>query len=176
MKGICKDKKRGDWIAYYQNLRIGIKENKRFKSQSEANRQRKIWIKKYGIPIRKKDHAGEMFGSIEVIGDTETNKGTETGQIVVTYNHLTGEYKTYHYSGLLSGNVTGKESGKHKKYFNYVQNNNSSGCPGVSFNKRANRWEAYIKINRHKKHIGLYGNKQDAIDARKAKEKELGIN
>lgn len=54
MKGICKDKKRGDWIAYYQNLRIGIKENKRFKSQSEANRQRKIWIKKYGIPIRKK--------------------------------------------------------------------------------------------------------------------------
>lgn len=43
---------------------------------------------------------------------------------------------------------------------------NEDRFPGVSFNKRTNRWQAYIRIDGKHKHIGTYMNKEEAIKAR----------
>lgn len=45
--------------------------------------------------------------------------------------------------------------------------NNSSGVVGVSWNKIEQKWKAYIKINQQLIHLGTFGNKEDAIKARK---------
>lgn len=43
---------------------------------------------------------------------------------------------------------------------------NTSGYKGVCFDKSRNKYEAYIKINGKKKHLGRYENKEDANKAR----------
>jgi hypothetical protein len=47
------------------------------------------------------------------------------------------------------------------------QSNNTSGYPGVSWNKRQEAWEAYISFNRKKISLGKYLDKEDAIKARR---------
>ena len=51
-------------------------------------------------------------------------------------------------------------------------NNNTSGHVGVSFNKRRQKWEAYIQFKGYLYHLGLYEDIQDAIKARERAEKE----
>jgi len=50
------------------------------------------------------------------------------------------------------------------------QSNNTSSFPGVSFDKRRNKWEAYIKIKRKHIHLGRYSKFEDAVSARKEAE------
>lgn len=45
------------------------------------------------------------------------------------------------------------------------QKNRSSKYTGVSWNKRSNKWTAYIIINGKKKHLGYFTNELDASDA-----------
>ena len=52
------------------------------------------------------------------------------------------------------------------------QSNNTSGHVGVSFNKRRQKWEAYIQFKGYLYHLGLYEDIQDAIKARERAEKE----
>lgn len=46
-----------------------------------------------------------------------------------------------------------------------IQNNNTSGYKGVSWDKSKNKWEAYIQINSRKKHLGRYNTKEEAAQA-----------
>jgi hypothetical protein len=50
---------------------------------------------------------------------------------------------------------------------------NTSGYKGVSFHKRRNKWQAYIKINGKMIYIGIYADMEDAKEARQIKAKEL---
>lgn len=60
-------------------------------------------------------------------------------------------------------------------YGRSMSSSNTSGAIGVSFNKRKNKWEAYISINQKKIHLGYFFKKSDAIKARKiAEEKYFG--
>lgn len=43
---------------------------------------------------------------------------------------------------------------------------NTSSVTGVSWNRQRGKWESYIRVDRNKKHLGLFTVKQDAIDAR----------
>jgi len=51
--------------------------------------------------------------------------------------------------------------------------NNTSGVPGVRWEKRNEKWRASITINRKKKHLGYFDNIIFAIGARQQAEREL---
>ena len=51
--------------------------------------------------------------------------------------------------------------------------NNTSGYKGVSFNKKANKYESRIRINGKLKHMGYYETAEEASEAYEAKAKEL---
>ncbi len=50
---------------------------------------------------------------------------------------------------------------------------NTSGINGIAWVEGKTKWKAFIGINGKTKHIGYYNTKNDAISARKEKEKEL---
>jgi len=43
--------------------------------------------------------------------------------------------------------------------------NNTSGVTGVSWHKQRKKWTAYINVNGHKYHLGIFTNIQDASNA-----------
>jgi len=47
-----------------------------------------------------------------------------------------------------------------------IQKNNTSGFNGVWWHKQRSKWVAEIKINRKKNYLGIFKDKQDAINAR----------
>ncbi len=49
--------------------------------------------------------------------------------------------------------------------------NNTSGHPGVSWNKRLSKWQAKIEHNRKQIHLGYFSILEEAVAARKAAEK-----
>jgi len=49
---------------------------------------------------------------------------------------------------------------------------NTSGFKGVSWSKRSKKWEVYITFKGEKKNLGMFKNKQDAINARKEAEEK----
>jgi len=51
-----------------------------------------------------------------------------------------------------------------------TQRNNTSGCCGVRYDTRRNKWQARIVISRKEKHLGYFDTKEEAIRARKAAE------
>jgi hypothetical protein len=53
---------------------------------------------------------------------------------------------------------------------------NTSGYPGVSWKKAAQKWEAYISINGKLKHLGLFENIDDAAAAYQSAAKSLGFH
>lgn len=56
-----------------------------------------------------------------------------------------------------------------------LRSNNTSGCTGVSYIKKKQRWRARIKINGKEIHLGEFKEKEDAIKARKeAEDKYFG--
>lgn len=54
--------------------------------------------------------------------------------------------------------------------------NNSSGCSGVRWHKRAGKWGARIYKDNREVHIGLFDTKAEAIQARKDAEESLGYH
>lgn len=43
-----------------------------------------------------------------------------------------------------------------------IQSNNTSGYRGVSWNKNAGKWHAYIKVSGKRRHIGLFNTPEEA--------------
>ena len=57
-----------------------------------------------------------------------------------------------------------------------MQENNSSGCVGVYWNTRKNKWVAQMMLGKRNLYIGAFKDKKSAIAARKQKEFELGFH
>jgi len=68
--------------------------------------------------------------------------------------------------------VTHAENGKNQKR----SCANTSGVTGVSRHKRASKWQARINADGVEKHLGLFVNKQDAVEARQAAEVKFGYH
>lgn len=66
------------------------------------------------------------------------------------------------------------------RFVGYVENgmntvvfkNNKSGCKGVFYNKRYNKWEARICVNKKNIYLGRYSILEDAIMARRKAEQQ----
>jgi hypothetical protein len=54
-----------------------------------------------------------------------------------------------------------------------ISANNTSGYKGVSYNRKANRYHAYIYINRKYKHLGCYTTAEEASKVYEANAREL---
>ena len=52
---------------------------------------------------------------------------------------------------------------------------NTSGVPGVSWNKQAGKWHARICIKGKSHHLGMFSDIQDALNAREAAKARLGF-
>lgn len=53
------------------------------------------------------------------------------------------------------------------------QSNNTSEFKGVSFHKRSGKWQAYIKVDGKRKHLGLFHTKEEAAAVYEEAAKEL---
>ena len=53
-----------------------------------------------------------------------------------------------------------------------IQKSNNSGVTGVSFQKNRKTWQAQIRINGVRKHLGNFKSKEAAIDARQSAERK----
>ena len=67
--------------------------------------------------------------------------------------------------------VTNSQNQANKK----LQSNNNSGYVGIGWDKKSNKWRAYIKINGKHIHLGMFVEIKEAIQSRKsAEEKYFG--
>lgn len=57
-----------------------------------------------------------------------------------------------------------------------MSSKNSSGHTGVSFNKKLNKWRAYITINYKQEHLGIFNTIEEAILVRKQAENKYGFH
>lgn len=53
---------------------------------------------------------------------------------------------------------------------------NKSGCVGVSWHPKANKWQAYINVNNNEIYLGVFLDIDDAIKARKQAEIKYGFH
>lgn len=60
--------------------------------------------------------------------------------------------------------VTHRENMGNKKLYR----NNASGTPGVTWHRTKQRWQAFIRSGRQRRHLGTFANLEDAIAARSA--------
>lgn len=54
--------------------------------------------------------------------------------------------------------------------------NNTSGHIGVRWHNRDKRWQAYIKLNGRRKHLGYFHDLEKAVSVRKAAERKHGYH
>ena len=54
-----------------------------------------------------------------------------------------------------------------------VQSNSSSGFTGVAKTRQGDKWQAYIKLDGKRSHLGVFAKLEDALAARQSAEKEL---
>lgn len=57
----------------------------------------------------------------------------------------------------------------------HLRPDNTSGFRGVHWNKRANKWEAYVNVGREKIYCGLFNTQEIAAQAAADKRSELGF-
>lgn len=53
-----------------------------------------------------------------------------------------------------------------------LRSSNSSGATGVYWNKCAQKWQAYITVERRVRYLGVFVEKSQAVDVRRAAERE----
>lgn len=68
--------------------------------------------------------------------------------------------------------VTNQENQQNAK----LPRDNSSGAPGVWWNKARKQWYAQIGSREHRRRLGQFDRLEDAVAARKAAERELGYH
>ena len=143
-----------------------------------------------GDLYRKKGRRGAKAGS--KAGHVHTDKQTGRQYIHVGFNHkmylihrfiwawhgnfLEPNQQIDHIDGnSLNNRIENLRAATHKQNCENrkgAQKNSKTGVKGVSWAKKAKKWEAQIQHNGTKKHLGYYETKEDAIAARIAAEKE----
>ncbi len=134
--------------------------------QGKKNRHRK------SKPILSLGYSGYRVVSVN---------GVQTLQHRVIYTMFHGPIP----EGLQIDHIDGNKLNNHPENLRAVQprqnaenqkisKNNTSGCTGVHYDRFRGKWKAVIMKNRKSIQLGRFNKLEDAITARKAKERELG--
>ena len=94
----------------------------------------------------------------------------ETGEWPDTIDHIDGNPGNNRVENLR--NVTQQENMKNM----VMPACNTSGHVGVAWMKHRGKWRAFISVSDKQTHLGCFDNKEEAIAARKAAEKEHGFH
>lgn len=123
-----------------------------------------------------------VFRGNAKVGDVAGNLGAD-GYVAISINnknyrahrlawfYMTGEWPNIvdHEDHIKNNNIwTNLKNGTHSDNLKNkaMRKNNTSGFNGVCWNKQFKRWQAYIKINRKRKHLGFFKKLSDAVIAR----------
>ena len=105
--------------------------------------------------------AGYVNGELTLMHRFLTN--CDDNHVVDHKNHITGDNR------LCNLRIcTVSENQYNKK----MQNNNTSGAIGISWEKRQQKWRAYITVNKQRIELGLFNNYEYAIKVRQKAENE----
>ena len=190
-KFICYDKKyRDNWLFQCDcgNEKIMPAANVKWGRVRSCGCLRRSHIDK----VIKKDLTGQRFGRLTAIRPTERRDASgsivwecrcDCGTTVYLSVNVLNIGKTQS-CGCLCREKR-KESISYRRDFiedtsisrlivaKTPRSDNTSGYTGVYYNKKNSRWEARICFQKKQYHLGSYCDKVDAINARKAAEKEL---
>lgn len=92
------------------------------------------------------------------------------GSVVGDIDHINGDKSDNRLCNIRL--VNAKENARNRAR----SSKNTSGCTGVSWDKKSNKWHARISSNSGRVSLGVYDDIYDAIAARKQAEKELGYH
>ena len=94
--------------------------------------------------------------------------GDDPGDMEVDHQNGDGLHNCHSNLRLVAHKINGRNTP--------IPNNNTSGVMGVSYSKSRGKWEAYIKINQRRKHLGRYYTKREATRARRKAERDYGFH
>lgn len=164
MRGVYKNGE--GWMATYSNRKTIGKVIKYFSRKEDAENYRLLLEKEYGNPSDLKNHnykdrTGIKYGNLTYIGDSPiaTPKGSPRA---LFRNNITNKIEEHTVGNVRKGDVSG-----FKGLDVSPRKNNSSGIPGVSYQKNRNTWFAYIWIKSKRINLGYYSDIEDAKKARK---------
>lgn len=103
--------------------------------------------------------AGYVNGQLMLMHRFLTNCDDE--HVVDHKNHVTGDNRI---SNLRVCTVSKNQ------YNRRMQNNNTSGAIGVSWEKKQTKWRAYITVEKQRIELGMFNNYEDAVKARQSAE------
>ncbi|WP_434310037.1 AP2/ERF family transcription factor [Hominifimenecus sp. rT4P-3] len=138
-----------------------------------------------------KNYIGQVFGRLTVIGYAgKKRKKTERSAVTITYwlcRCTCGKEIVAAQPGLQNGDTEScgcLQKDRVREALKLVdgtsaailernqklRSSNTSGCTGVTHDKRTGKWVAYINFKKKRYWLGRYANKKDAISARKTAE------
>lgn len=83
-------------------------------------------------------------------------------------DHVNGIKNDNHWCNVREATV--EENQQNRKN---AKKNSASSLLGVSWHKKANKWQVYISANKKSKYLGLFENKQEAYEAYLDKKREI---
>jgi len=127
-----------------------------------------FWNKDMENSVKKGDFAGYLRGKYRCIRIDSKNYSSHRLAWLYIYGYFPD--KIDHINGVSDDNrivnlrdVNYSENNKNKR----LGKNNTSGYFGVTWNKTAKKWRAFIKTDGKNKHLGYHVKKEDAIKCRK---------
>lgn len=136
-----------------------------------------VWKKKRrGVPVGKKLGCDNGFGYLRI---TVLGRSYYAHRLAWMYEHGVWPSTVDHINGIKSdnriANLRSCSQLENNQNTHGPQRNSNSKVLGVSWHKKAKKWQAYICTYKERKYLGLFSNIDDANKAYKAEKEKLNV-
>lgn len=138
-----------------------------------------VWI---DSPKKSKEDIGKVAGVIDVEGYCIINIGRSRHRAHrIVWVMMTSEQPDQidHINGIRSDNrfenlrsVSNQQNARNQR----LKENNTSGHAGVAWHKKHSKWISYIRVDGRMIYLGLFSEKENAVNARRHAELEYGFH